>query len=841
MIYINKLSMKTRYILMGIMSLVALSCTEVNLEKETYNQVEMTFSASMEDDQDTKTVLQSDRMSVWWSPKDSIRIFYLPNEEYGYPVSSTFVSTNEVPTNKAVFHGTLSYVTGTIDNDNDSGSFLAIYPDKFVRSDLAPGGICLPLEQKAEDNTFAKGMFPAIATSNNTSLRFYNICGGIVFTVDGEGIKTVTLKGNNGECFAGEASISFSSGVPSVRMLGEGVDSPVTLKAPNGGTFTPGVRYFISVYPQSFEKGFTLTFFKAAAKSEVTWTKPATIKRSRFLVIEHADSNAGEYEYAIPEEAYKDMDAVYESFALNIASHSGAALYSPQRILLNLCGDDVYGAGATFEDNVFLGSLNEYRFDATNEVIGKLYSGYYTFIQSANSFISKYQDDIPEFLGAARVLRAYTYMMLAIGWGTPPWVDHVLRESEFPYNCDRDPDHSMTHAQLLDWCAQECEAAAQTLEERNSPQDVQGAYRVTKGFAQAIAGKAYLLAGNYDKAKTLLSAVINSGKYALVPGDKYWENFHIEGDGNEEKLFEPNLEWNPGIGAWGGPIQRSTWMESQLLNWRSDHFIVAPHEIYTGNNQGWGGLGVPQWFGDEFFANDGHSYRFDATLKHIDDAVYGMEYSNASINYMTLEEKKVSSAIGLKDSGLYGQSFWLPLKQLVRGADCTPGYGNNVRLNNYVIMRYAEVLLLYAEACLQTGDNATALTFINQIQTRAGSKTISSVADMDLLKREKAYELWFEGSRWADLVRWGDVDRVKQAGQNVTCLYDKLTRAPKEGDENVIWENGTEENSRFYTVSTHKAKDRGDQIGYVDGKHNLFPYPASEVEANPNLVQNPGW
>lgn len=64
MIYINKLSMKTRYILMGIMSLVALSCTENNLENKTYNQVEMTFSASMEDDQDTKTVLQSDQMSI---------------------------------------------------------------------------------------------------------------------------------------------------------------------------------------------------------------------------------------------------------------------------------------------------------------------------------------------------------------------------------------------------------------------------------------------------------------------------------------------------------------------------------------------------------------------------------------------------------------------------------------------------------------------------------------------------------------------------------------------------------------------------------------------------------
>lgn len=834
--------MKNSNIALSLLYLLAISCSVNKLNVQDNRQVDMVFTASVENDSGTKTVLQSDRMSVWWSPRDSIQIYYGNGDSYS---TGLFVSTNSEPAGRTSFRGSLEMVTGSIEEENNPAYFLAVYPSKAALPNPSHLSLLikLPTEQEAADNTFAKGMFPAIARSENTSLSFYNVCGGIVFTVDGEGIKTVTLTGNDGEGVAGECPIDVSNGgIPEAHAERGFGSTSVTLKAPNGGTFTPGVRYFISVYPQSFEKGFTLTFFKASSKSEVTLSEPATIKRSRFLVIEHADSGAGEYEYAIPEEAYKDMDAVYESFALNIASHSGAAIYSPQRILLNLCGDDVYGAGATFEDNVFLGSLNEYRFDATNEVIGKLYSGYYTFIQSANSFISKYQDDIPEFLGAARVLRAYTYMMLAIGWGTPPWVDHVLRESEFPYNCDRDPDHSMTHAQLLDWCAQECEAAAQTLEERNSPQDVQGAYRVTKGFAQAIAGKAYLLAGNYDKAKTLLSAVINSGKYALVPGDKYWENFHIEGDGNAEKLFEPNLEYNTGINAWGGPIQRSTWMESLLLNWDSDHFIVAPHEIYIGrNNQGWGGLGVPQWFGDEFFANDGHSYRFDATLKHIDDAVYGMEYSNASISNMSLEEKKVSLSIGIMEFGLYGQSFWLPLKQLVRGADCTPGYGDSVRLNNYVIMRYAEVLLLYAEACLQTGDNATALSFINQIQTRAGSKTISSVADMDLLKREKAYELWFEGSRWADLVRWGDVDRVKQAGQNVTCLYDKLTRAPREGDENVIWENGTEENSRFYTVSTHKAKDRGDQIGYVDGKHNLFPYPASELEANPNLVQNPGW
>ena len=136
-----------------------------------------------------------------------------------------------------------------------------------------------------------------------------------------------------------------------------------------------------------------------------------------------------------------------------------------------------------------------------------------------------------------------------------------------------------------------------------------------------------------------------------------------------------------------------------------------------------------------------------------------------------------------------------------------------------------------------TGATEQALAAINQIQRRAGSQTISTTVDMDILKKEKMFELWFEGSRWADLVRWGDTDRVKLAGQDIPTLYDKFTRAPQDGDKNLIWENGTEENSRFYMTTQNQIG----QIGYVDGKHNLFPFPAAEIEINPNLVQNPNW
>ena len=152
-------------------------------------------------------------------------------------------------------------------------------------------------------------------------------------------------------------------------------------------------------------------------------------------------------------------------------------------------------------------------------------------------------------------------------------------------------------------------------------------------------------------------------------------------------------------------------------------------------------------------------------------------------------------------------------------------------------MRYAEVLLMYAEACLQTGDAASAKTVINQIQERAGSKTVSATVDMDVLKREKKIELWLEGNRWADMVRWGDFDGAKNAGQKITVLYDKLSREPKADDEEVKWHK----DGRFYTVVTHAAKDRGDKIGFVAGKHERFPYPYSVTSKNPNIVQNPGW
>ena len=573
------------------------------------------------------------------------------------------------------------------------------------------------------------------------------------------------------------------------------------------------------------------------------------------LDIEQKGVTSIENFYKTDADAEAALAAAYEGFMCNVCGRQpdmgGPGIYTPFKIIMNMCGDDVLYASGNYGDHEFSGMLNEFRYDTEAEVPKFFYSGLYLSIYTCNLVTDYFKDaDTPvkkRCVAEARVLRAYDYFLLANLWGTPPFVDHVLAGDALPYNCDKDPDNPMTHDELILWVAKECEEAAADLSGRASTSDVDGAVRVTKGFAWALAGKAYLFAEKYDQAKTALKKVIDSGKYALVPGERYMDNFHIEGDGNEEKVFEINFEYNAGKSGWSGMIQRSSWMEANAWNWRAGNFVKNPANVYCGGVDGWGGLGVPQWFGDEFLANDGHSYRFDATLKHIDDAVYGMEYQDPTLNAMTREEKMVSDKVGISDptQGLYGNSFWLAFKQIMRGPD-TGGkaYGDNIRLNNYIIMRYAEVLLNYAEACIQTGDAATAKTYINMIQERAGSNTISASVDMNVLKKEKSYELWLEGCRWFDILRWNDAEgiaRLKAVGSDVPHLFDKMFRQPKSDDRKVTWENGTEANSRFYTVSSSEAKDKGFTVGFQQGKHELFPFPQTVIDKNPNLVQNPGW
>ena len=566
--------------------------------------------------------------------------------------------------------------------------------------------------------------------------------------------------------------------------------------------------------------------------------------------------------YQSDADCLKALASAYEGFALYTESRGNGevgapGIYTPAKVLANHPGDDVNYGGGNYGDHEFGGSVDEFRYKHTPEAIDWHYKFLYLSIYKDNLVIDYFKDGTSAFqkqaVAEAKVLRAYNHFLLACYWGQPPLVDHLLAPDAIPTNSE------MTQQEYFVWVAQQCEEALPDLIERSSTSDKEGSWRVTKGFANALAGKAYMFAGDFEKAKAALKKVVDSDKYALVPGEEFANLFHVEGDGCPEKVFEVNFKYNPAADWWAGVGIHSTWMEANCFNWRAGNFKVNPVNKYCGID-GWGSIGIPEWYGVAFHENDGDSPRFKATLMHIDDAVYqtsgieGMYYADEALQNMPLEEKKKSTEIGISDAsqGLYGQSFYLPFKHILRASDCTDGgtHGDNGRLNNIIVMRYAEVLLNYAECCLRTGDKATAKTIVNQIQQRAGSKTVSADVDLTVLKKEKSFELWFEGCRFQDILRWSKLDNsdydkeciahLQKQGSAVPHLFDKLFRAPQAGDENIVWEHGDEANSRFYIVHTHEAKDAGFEVGFTD-KCRLFPYPTTVLEQNPNLKQNPGW
>ena len=127
-------------------------------------------------------------------------------------------------------------------------------------------------------------------------------------------------------------------------------------------------------------------------------------------------------------------------------------------------------------------------------------------------------------------------------------------------------------------------------------------------------------------------------------------------------------------------------------------------------------------------------------------------------------------------------------------------------------MRYAEVLLLAAEAQLQAGNTTKALEYINQIRTRAKETPLTSVTLNDI-KTEKRLELCNESVRFQDLVRWGDA--ITAMGQQGKEIPSFTTTGVKWGFQNTNY-------------------------GFKE-KNMLLPIPLKELNLNANMQKNAGW
>lgn len=249
------------------------------LENLRIGPVELTVHAVMADNQETKTALQSDGTSVYWSPGDAISLFR------GAKNSGSFTATNTSPAATTNFTGTLNI------EEASSGDFWGIYPyDANNTCDGNSVTLTVPDMQEGKEGSFAPGAFPSVAKSKNLQLSFYNVCGGIVFTVTNSGIKSVTVKGKGDEILAGKVKVAFQDGTPKVTEVIDGKKS-VTLTAPGGEAFAPGKRYFIATLPTTLSSGYTLDFAKSDSEGTYVKTTASSINRSRFRVVENADEN----------------------------------------------------------------------------------------------------------------------------------------------------------------------------------------------------------------------------------------------------------------------------------------------------------------------------------------------------------------------------------------------------------------------------------------------------------------------------------------------------------------------------------------------------------------------
>ena len=393
-------------------------------------------------------------------------------------------------------------------------------------------------------------------------------------------------------------------------------------------------------------------------------------------------------------------------------------------------------------------------------------------------------------LGEVHFLRAYYYFRLVRIFAGVPMPLQVLSSSE---------DWGMPRSSVNDVYTQilkDLELANQYLWVK-SKYEAADLGRATKGAAQAMLMKTnlYMASPYWQKygitktpsqcfadAKAWGDSIIASGEYDLCPD--FEDNFTIAGENGIESVFEiqyAEVAW----GDYGEGFGYTAGSFTQILM-RSRNSEIGG---------GWGFDHPTQNLYDEFEAGDPR--RDVAILIPSTDLnpAYQAQSDETYLGNTMLNNKYGMYRDPVAVGGGYGK--WSL-------------HASRGPLNNRQI-RYADVLLMYAEACIGAGEAAKAKTYIDKVRARVGLAGIAT-ADDKTLRHERRCELAMEGHRWFDLVRWQGVD-----GNGLKAHMDAY-KATETAD-----------------VQHHIQE-------FVAGKHEIFPIPQEERQLNPTeMEQNPGY
>jgi starch-binding outer membrane protein, SusD/RagB family len=439
--------------------------------------------------------------------------------------------------------------------------------------------------------------------------------------------------------------------------------------------------------------------------------------------------------------------------------------WSSYYFMANFPSDDSEVVGGGPNDRPEYHAVNKFTTLATNTAVLQLWRRGYYGIYRANVVILNADPEASqkskEFIAEAKFLRAYFYAELVKFFGDVPLITTQLGQSE--YNQPR-VAASLVYEQII-------QDLTEAIPDLNiSPEEK---YRATKGAAQALLGKVYLYMASptyqskydfelsateyYQLAADHFLEVYNSGLYDLEPVfDDIWRYEHEHGI---ESIFE--IEYSN--------IDRGgDWENGRINGGNIDVQMSGPRGISTDTlNAGWGFDMVTEDLISAFNA-EGDNVRRDATA-------YGAAFLS-SIGASGWEEND-------------GYTGWFSKKRAPWAHTTFSGGAEWNYETNERMIRYGDVLLMLAEALIGSGAGSPD-TYFNLVRERAELDPISGVTLEDI-KNERRLELAMEGSRYFDLIRWGDA-----------------------------------------------SSELGER-GFVQGKHEVFPIPQEEIiNSNFTLTQN---
>lgn len=482
--------------------------------------------------------------------------------------------------------------------------------------------------------------------------------------------------------------------------------------------------------------------------------------------------------------------------------------------------------------------LGEGNFDVYNSHSSGIWRLAYITIQRANTMLSGMEagkTNVPEetynrFQAEARFLRAWAYFYLSAMFGDVPLITDALTPDQF-YAQTRTPK-----AEVIDFIYKELDAVASVLD---WPATERG--RVSKAVALGLKARTALFSKDYATAAATAKQIIDNAGLGLNPkfGDLFtragqapnagkeimWEILHTEADPS-------SLTWLP-LGsisrAAGG--QSGRFPQQRLVDMfeAKDGKRIDESDVYDANN--------PRLNRDQRLKYT-VALPGDTIYMNLATVVYDVykpttSFKNADGTWTTRGNADYDNAFGPAKSGV----GLLHAKYTMTGENAF-----QARVQ-FILMRYAEILLTYAEAKIELGEiDASVIDAINKVRTRAGQPVVESAIESDpqrlrqLIRRERVAEFAMEGFRWFDLRRYEIAD-IAMPQRVMGIAKDPANMPPTpvftltpEHDLNNLPDYSGQESLRFTR-----------EMRYWYPRLNLLPVPQAERDVNPKLTQNAGW